>query len=597
MKTIRIGGGSGFWGDSSIGVEQFLKNGRLDYLVFDYLAEITMSILARARAKDETAGYAKDFVTLIAANLPEIARQNIRIVSNAGGVNPRACVKALEAEIAKAGLDLKVAAVIGDDLVSRQDEFRAKGVREMFSGAEMPERLLSLNAYLGARPIAAALGRGADIVVTGRCVDSAVTLGACMHEFGWRPEEFDKLAAGSLAGHILECGAQATGGLHTDWEKTGDWANIGYPIAEVEESGVFTVSKPEDTGGLVSVGTVSEQMLYEIGDPAAYILPDVVCDFTEVAIEQAGPDRVRVSNARGRAPTDSYKTSGTYSDGFRVGVYVTIGGIDAVAKAEKTADATLRRCARMLAARGAAPFAETSVEIVGSESAYAERSRARAAREVILKLAAKHAEQAPLAMLVRELTSAGTSMAPGTGGMGGNRPKVSPVVRLFSCPIDKTEAPVAIEIGGESFAAPEPLGGGAAEAPARAPRFPATVDIEAPVMAPLIALAYGRSGDKGDHANIGVRARETRFLPYISAALTPEAVASYFSHFGVGAVRRYELPGSDALNFLLENVLGGGGIASLRNDPQGKAYAQILLDFPIPIPAEIAAELGERPPD
>lgn len=597
MKSVRIGGGSGFWGDSAIGVAQFLEGGDLDYLVFDYLAEITMSIMARARAKDVTAGYAKDFVTLIGANLPELARRKIRVISNAGGVNPRACVKALEAEIAKAGLDLKVAAVIGDDMVARQDEFRAKGVREMFSGAGMPERLWSLNAYLGARPIAAALDRGADIVVTGRCVDSAVTLGACMHEFGWRPDEFDKLAAGSLAGHILECGAQATGGLHTDWEKTGDWANIGYPIAEVEESGVFTVSKPENTGGLVSVGTISEQMLYEIGDPAAYLLPDVVCDFTEVVIEETAPDRVRVSNARGRAPTGAYKVSGTYQDGFRVGVYLTIGGIDAVAKAEKTADATLRRCARMLEESGAAPFTETSVEVIGSESAYAERSRARASREVILKLAAKHAEQAPLAMLVRELTSAGTSMAPGTGGMGGNRPKVSPVVRLFSCLIDKAEAPVAVEIGAESFPAPHPLAGGAPEAPARPKRFPDAVDIADPVTTPLIALAYGRSGDKGDHANIGVRAREPRFLPYISAALTPEAVAACFRHFGVGAVRRYELPGSDALNFLLENVLGGGGIASLRNDPQGKAYAQILLDLPIPVPAELAAELGEKPPD
>lgn len=591
MKTIRIGGATGFWGDSAIGVAQFLKNGALDYLVFDYLAEITMSIMARARAKDETKGYAADFVSLIAENLPEIARQGIKVISNAGGVNPRACGAALEAAIAKAGLDLKVAVVTGDDLADRQDELRAAGLKEMFTGAPMPEGLWSLNAYLGAQPIAAALGRGADIVVTGRCVDSAVTLGACMHEFGWASEAFDRLAGGSLAGHILECGAQATGGTHTDWEKTGDWANIGYPIAEIDESGAFTVSKPEGTGGLISVGTLAEQMLYEIGDPAAYILPDVVCDFTEVKIEETGPDQVRVLNAKGRAPTDTYKTSGTYQDGYRVGMYLTIGGIDAVARAEKTADAVLRRCARMLEEKGAAPFIETSVEIIGSESAYEERSRTRAAREVILKLAAKHEAPAALNMLVRELTSSGTSMAQGTTGMGGNRPKVSPVVRLFSCLIPKIDVRVTISIGGESFAAPATPGGGSGAAPAREATYPTNVEIEEPATVPLIALAYGRSGDKGNHANIGIKAREPRFLPYISAALTPEAVANHFRHFGVGAVHRYELPGTQALNFLLENVLGGGGVASLRNDPQGKGYAQILLDHSVPVPAKLAREL------
>lgn len=596
MTSIRIGGATGFWGDSSTSVPQLVKGGRLDYLVFDYLAEITMSIMARARAKDENAGFAADFVSLIAAHLPEIARQGIKVVSNAGGVNPRACGRLLEQAIEKAGLDLKVAVVTGDDLLARQDEFRQAGTAEMFTGAEMPEKLWSFNAYLGARPIAAALQAGADIVVTGRCVDSAVTLGACMHAFGWPADDYDRLAAGSLAGHILECGAQATGGIHTDWEETGDWADIGYPIAEIEKDGTFIVTKPEGTGGLVSVGTVAEQLLYEIGDPAAYLLPDVSCDFTSVEIEQDGPDRVRVTKVKGRAPTATYKASATYQDGFRVGMYLTIGGIDAVAKAEKVADAVLRRCARLLKEQGAPPYAETSVEIIGSESAYAERSRALAAREVILKLAAKHEAQAPLNLLVRELTSSGTSMAPGVTGMGGNRPKVSPVVRLFSCLVAKSDVPVTVEMAGRTIEAPPTLGEGDGAHPEAAPVFEPAGAIEDAAEVPLIALAYGRSGDKGNHANIGIKAREPRFMPYIAAALTPEAVAGHFDHFGVGKVRRYELPGIQALNFLLEDVLGGGGIASLRNDPQGKAYAQILLDHPVKVPAALARELEDRLP-
>lgn len=595
MTTIRIGGATGFWGDSSTSVPQLLEGGRLDYLVFDYLAEITMSIMARARAKEENGGFAADFVSLVAAHLPEIARQQVKIISNAGGVNPRACGRALEMAIAEAGLDLKVAVILGDDLALRQDEFREAGTREMFVGEPMPEKLWSFNAYLGARPIAAALDYGADIVITGRCVDSAVTLGACLHAFGWPADDFDRLASASLAGHILECGAQATGGIHTDWDKTGDWATIGYPIAEIEEDGSFVVTKPEGTGGLVSAGTVSEQLLYEIGDPSTYLLPDVTCDFTQVEIEEMGPNEVRVTKARGRAPTATYKASATYQDGFRVGMYVTIGGIDAVAKAEKVADATLRRCARLLEKQGVAPFRETSVEIIGSESAYAERSRALMAREVVLKVAAKHDAKEPLGLLVRELTSSGTSMAPGVTGMGGNRPKISPLVRLFSCLVAKGKVPATVEFDGRSFEAPRPI-----EGPDTLPAVCESVTertdpLVDPVEVPLAKLAFGRSGDKGNHANIGIKAREPRFLPYIRAALTPAVVASHFSHFGVGKVHRYDLPGIHALNFLLEDVLGGGGIASLRNDPQGKAYAQILLDHPIPVPLALTQELAKPP--
>ena len=296
-KIIRIGGASGFWGESDMAVPQFLNTGSLDYIVFDYLAEITMSIMARARAKDPNLGYATDFVSaIIKPNIEEISKQGLKLISNAGGTNPKACGEAVRAIVAEADLNLNVAVVTGDDLSDRSSDF-AK-TNEMFSGESFPEddSIASINAYLGAFPIAKALDEGADIVITGRCVDSAVTLGACIHEFGWSRDDLDQLAGASLAGHILECGPQATGGNFTDWESVADTMDeAGYPIAEIAADGSFVTTKPDHTGGIVNIGTVGEQMLYEIGDPQAYMLPDVVCDFSGVSLEQVGDNRVTVS--------------------------------------------------------------------------------------------------------------------------------------------------------------------------------------------------------------------------------------------------------------------------------------------------------------
>lgn len=577
-RTIRIGCASGFWGDSAIALPQLLGGGRLDYVVFDYLAEITMSILARARAKDENAGFARDFVGLLSAHLGEIAGQGVKVVANAGGVNPAACAMAVEAEIARLGLALKVGVVLGDDLLPGIGPLRDAGVVEMGSGAAIPAEILSANAYLGAFPIAAALDAGADIVITGRCVDSALALGPCIHAFGWGADDFDRLAGGSLAGHIIECGAQATGGIHTDWEETGDWADIGYPIAEVGEDGAFDLTKPPGTGGLVSFGTVAEQLVYEIGDPRAYLLADITCDFSDVRIEEIGRDQVRVSNARGLEPTGTYKACLTYADGYRVGMYVTIGGLDAARKAEKAGEAVVRRCAAMLEARALAAYRETSVEVIGAGGG-----------EVILKVAARHDTQQPLEMLVHELTSSGTSMAPGTTGMGGNRPRVSPVIRLFSCLVPKADVVPEVRLAGARIAAPGAHIGAFVASPSEAPK-PDPAPQAGEIEVPLIALAWGRSGDKGNDANIGIVARDPAFLPYIRRALSVETVAARFAATAEGPVERFELPGIGALNFLLHGALGGGGIASLRNDPQGKALAQALLAHPVSIPAGLVPE-------
>ena len=588
-RTISIGGASGFWGDSSIALPQLLEHDGLDYISFDYLAEVTMSILARARAKDASLGYASDFVTLVAQHLPRIAERGVKLIANAGGVNPIACADALRARIAAAGLTLRVGVVTGDDLLPMQQQLQE--AREMFSGAAMPARLLSLNAYLGAAPIAAALRAGADIVVTGRCVDSATVLGACIYEFGWSMDDFDRLSGGSLAGHIIECGAQATGGLFTDWEDVGDWANIGYPIAVIDNDGAFDVIKPVGTGGLVSRGTVSEQLVYEIGDPAAYLLPDVTCDWRSVKIEETATNRVRVTGAIGRPPPETYKASATWQDGYRVGATWTIIGEAAVGKASKVGEAVVSRVEALLSNAGLPSFTETSIEVLGAETSYGAVSRALGAREVVLKIAAKHVEPKALELLVREFTSAGTSMAPGFTGMGGNRPKVMPLVRLFSIAVDKALVDGEIRSVVDGVNVPIPATDYAAQANvdilATAPDLNPTVDDANLVPVPLIDLAWGRSGDKGNHANIGIVARRPEYLPYIKRALQPDFVARLFQHYAPSNVLRFDLPGIHGVNFMLYDALGGGGIASLRNDPQGKGYAQILLGTDVPVPAAL----------
>ncbi len=600
MKRVRIGGASGFWGDSAVSVPQLVRGGELDYLSFDYLAEITMSILSRARAKDPAAGWATDFVdAALAGMLGEIAARGVRVVSNAGGVNPRACAAALERNAAEAGVRLRVAIVDGDDVLAAADGLRARGVRDMFSGAPLPAKLLSANAYLGAFPIAAALARGADVVITGRCVDSALPLGALVHEFGWTREDWDLLAAGSLAGHILECGAQGSGGLHTDWERVTRWDDIGYPIAECAPDGSFVVTKVPGTGGLVERAAVAEQMLYEIGDPAAYVLPDVLCDFTGVTMADDGPERVRVTGAAGRPCTDSYKVSATFVDGMRAIGMLTIIGIDAAAKARRTADAILARTRRIFAERGVADYRDTLVEILGAESVYGPHARTAHAREVVMRLSVEHEDRRALEIFVREVAPAGTSWSPGTTGVGG-RPKAAPIVRLTSFLLPKNEVTAAIECDGERETIPAfvperpwvpgtpPPGARAAAGPAAASDDLVPSDGDA-IVVPLIALAWARSGDKGDTANIGVIARHPAYLPVLREQLTPERVAAYFAHLVRGTVRRYDLPGIDAFNFTLDEALGGGGMASMRIDPLAKGMAQMLLDLPIALPASLAA--------
>ena len=588
-RIVRIGGASGAWGDSPTAIGQLLHS-EINYLMMDYLAEVSMSLLARARMKSPEAGYPVDFVSYLKPHLAELKSRGIKVVSNAGGVNPQACKKALEAICDELNLQLRIAVVEGDDLIPVMDALRAEGVREWVSGEPLPARLLTANAYLGALPIAAALKLGADIVITGRCADSALALGILMHEFGWKTDDHDRLGAGSLVGHLLECGPQATGGIFTDWELVPDWYKIGYPIAECEFDGSFTLTKPNGTGGLVTPATAAEQVLYEIGDPAAYVLPDVVADFSHVHLEQVGQDRVRISGARGRPPTGQYKVSATWQDGYRAIAMACIVGVNAAHKAERTAAALVERARSLYADHKMRDFTAVHIEVLGAEASYGAHSRARASREVILRVVVDHADARALDMFARELGAAGLSFAQGTAGLIGGRPKATPIVRLYTFLIPKARlGAVTVQMGdADSFEVRIPSGVDAARSPApvvqQAPG-PALEVAGAMVEIPLMRVAHARSGDKGNLSNIAIFARKPEYVQHLRNVLTVQRIAEHFAEVAEGPVHRYEAPGLNAWNFVIENALGGGGMASPRIDPQGKAYGQRALELMVAVPA------------
>lgn len=597
-KTVRIGCPSGFWGDSDTAPLQLVQTGDIDYLVFDFLAEITMGILARVRQRSPDLGYCVDFVDPIMTRLfKEVKARGIKVVANAGAMNPRACADALRKAAAEQGVEVSVAAVDGDDLMDMADGLRGEGVVEWRNGMPLPgpDKLMSMNAYLGATPIRAALDAGADIVVTGRCVDAATVIGVMMHAFDWADTDYDRLAQAAVAGHLVECGTQVTGGVFTDWAQVPGYTDPGYPIAECDAEGNFVLTKPDGTGGIVNIGTVSEQLVYEIGDPRAYFLPDVTVDLTGLTFTQEGPDRVRVRGAKGRPPTATYKVCATYADGFCSTMSLVVAGGDAKAKAERLAETVLARCRARYRDSNLGDFTDTRLEIVGTESLYGDKARPVAPREVYLHLAVAHAEKAALAIFSREMAPMLIAGVPGVCGYAGGRPKVQPVVRVFSFLIDKSRVTPAVTLDGAPLPATVRTEGGFD--PASLPRPPAGETLvpaagDATVELPLIALAWARSGDKGNDANIGIIARDPAYMPVLRGAMTEALIADRFGQYVEGGVERYELPGIHALNFMLRDALGGGGPGALRNDPQGKAYAQMLLDLPVRVPADWARDHG-----
>ena len=450
-KTIRIACGQGFWGDMLDAPVRQVNEGPIDYLMLDYLAEVTMSIMQKQRARDPSAGYARDFVPLMREILPACVERNIKVTANAGGVNPKGCAEAVAAvarELRLAGR-VRIGTVTGDDIMTRLDELLERGVelRNMDTNEPLStvrERVQSANAYLGAWPIVEALRRGAQVVVTGRATDTGLTLAPLINEFGWNEADWDKLAAGTVAGHIIECGAQATGGnCQYEWQSIPDLASVGFPIVEASADGTFVVTKHEGTGGRVNVPSVKEQLVYEMGDPASYITPDCVADFTTIRLEDAGRDRVRVHGVKGRAATEFLKVSISYTAGFKAVGTLVYAWPDAYAKA-RAADQILRARLERLGLR----FEQTLTEFVGASATHGPLAGepSRDAPEVQLRVGVRGAERAPVERFTKEIAPLILTGPPAVTGFAGGRPKVEEVVAYWPALIPKTEIEARVEV-------------------------------------------------------------------------------------------------------------------------------------------------------
>lgn len=592
-KIVRIGGASGALNDSAIAVPGLLKVEGLNYLAFDYLGEGAMGIFRRMKQADPRSGFLPDFVDIhIGPYLEVLKARGIRVTANAGGMNPEGLAELIRQRGRELGLTLRVATVTGDDVEHLVPELRAEGLRDMYSGAALPECDIGMHAYIGAFGIARALDAGADVVITGRVVDSALILGPLIHEFGWGPDDLDLLAAGTVAGHLLECGAQATGGTFTDWQDVEGWANIGFPVGECHADGSVVMTKPAGTGGLVSVGTIAEQLLYEVGDPRAYIVPDVVCDFTGITLKQVGPDRVLVRGARGYPPPQTLKLCGTYDDGWRSVALIPVSGIDAVSKARRTAEALLERVSAMLEERGWGPWRQTHVEVIGTETAWGPRAKALDPREVLLKIVVDHANPAACMLFGREQTTAimnmavGTSIAPIIAA-----PRAFPLTGMFFGLIDRARVTQAVTLDGAALDFADPVAPGFD--PAVLPQIEGHVPVAEGdfVEVPLIRLAWGRSGDKGRLFNVAVIARRSEYLPWIRASLTVDSVTNWYRHLfddpANARMEAFEVPGVHGINFLAHDAQGGGINLSPRFDAAAKSMAQHLLEMPVQLPRSL----------
>lgn len=448
MKHVRIGNGCGFWGDSPDAPVRLAEAADLDYLTLEYLAELTMSILALLRQRDPSAGYATDFIDVLGRLAPQLKRQpGLKVITNAGGMNPAACAKAAKEVLAKAGVtDRRIGVVSGDDLLPRLDGLIAAG--QLFNHLDTGEpltavrqRVVSANAYLGSAPIAEALRLGASVVVTGRVADACLVVGPCLYEFGWPADDWHRLAAASTAGHLIECGAQVTGGLWANADESTGLETVGYPFADIDEDGTFTLSKPTGTGGAVNLETVGEQLLYEVGDPARYLTPDVSADFTAPRFTQSGPEAVRCHGAKGHPATDTYKVSIAYRDGWTSAGTLVIPGPNAAAKARHSGRIILDRLKQ-----SGHTFAHSLVEVLGAGDCVPGVFPPADPPEVVLRVAVRDANRASVERFTREFAPLVTSGYAGTTGYTTGRAAVREVFAYWPALIAKSAVTPAVEL-------------------------------------------------------------------------------------------------------------------------------------------------------
>lgn len=610
--TVTIGGACAFWGDTLTSTAQLINSNQINYLVYDYLAEVTLSIMAGQKLMDSKKGYAIDFIRdTILPHAESLESKKIKVVANAGGVNPIECGRQLQEQLEMKKSALKVAVVSGDNLIHLFQDFKKGNIETTEHSQDFPINCFTLNAYTGYTGIQKALDLGADIVVTGRVADSALTLGILMHEFKWAGNDYDRMAQASLAGHLIECGAQATGGNFTDWNTVENFENIGFPIVSFENTGDFHLTKPENTGGIISKMAVAEQLVYEIADPQNYLLPDLICDWSNVKLTKNNQG-IKVTNSKGKPPSEHYKVAGTFPDGFKTSTAFLIYGIDAAAKAKIVAQKIEEKVSAQFKLKNMPAFIQYVWDIIGTGATSGSNVKDQqqiqkqvhqqhsTSTEVVLKISATHSQKAGLVYFSKELAQASTSLAPGLCQLTGGRPKVHPMIKLITFLTHRDAIKEQVIFEGEtydtSYLEPTYNSKNNADLEFNAPSSHELDDLDQKKkqtdfspgdQVQLVDLCHGRSGDKGDHGNIGIIARKPEYWKMIQQILTVDFVSEVFKdHLDKpnSQVVRFELPGIHAFNFVLYNALGDGGFASLRLDAQGKGFAQLLLAQPIEIP-------------
>jgi hypothetical protein len=590
MDTIRVANAQAFWGDRPTAATELIAQvPELDFLTMDYLAEVSMSILAIQRERDSALGYAQDFVEVV-RNLAAYwaTGGRCRLIANAGGLNPLGCAQACVLALEKAGCrSMKLGVVSGDNVLPQLIE--VGGDESLFQNldsteplSKVRERLVTANAYLGCNGIVESLRAGADIVITGRIADPSMVVAPCVYSFAWDSNDWDRLAGATVAGHLLECGTHVTGGISTDWLDVPDPAHIGFPIAEIHRDGSCIITKSECSGGHVTLETVKEQLIYEIGDPFRYLSPDVTVSFLDLVLNLVGKDRVAVQGAAGRARPNTLKVSATYRDGFRAAGMLTFFGPQSVQKARKCGELvlqTLREAGHI--------YRDSIIECLGNAESVPVpnlSNRNEHAFETVLRMAVETESKYAVEQFSRALIPLVTAGPQGTTGYAEGRPRVHPVVRYWPCLIEANRCKPQVD-----FLTTTDTLASRATLPAWPPpntrwqqpqtrltsAHPKTIDLAQARV--LSDIAYGRSGDKGTAANIGILVRSMHDYEWLKIFLTADRVKRFFEPVGLDSVERFDLQNLGGFNFVVRGILRRG----IRNDAQGKALAQALLSIPL----------------
>jgi len=599
MRQIKIGNAGGFWGDDLKAFKRQLIGGELDYIVADYLAEITMSILRKQNIKNPKLGYVTDFVDQILDNAELIKEKRVKVISNAGGINPIECAKNIIQGLQEKNIELKICIVDGDNIYDNIKEFYPnvssfKNLETDEDFEDIKDKVESANVYLGLIPIVTALEAGADIIIAGRITDTSLAMAPAFYEFGWNVNDWDKIASSLVAGHIIECGAQASGGNYTDWHKVKRWDNFGYPIICINNDGTFEVTKHKNTGGLINSDTIKEQLLYEMGDPGYYISPDVVVDFTNIKLEEIGSDRVRVYGVKGKPSTSSYKVSMSYRDGYKASGSIIISGANALKKAETIKSLFWKRLDL--------DFTKTNSEYVGFNACHKELAPAIEPNEILLKLSVFDYDKTKINEFSKSIAPIILSAPLGIAVTGG-RPAVQKVMAYWPALIDKKHINTFVKVldkSGEIIKTIEVASLTGCEIDS-ASEASSTKQVSSSkynksgielsnknlTKVKFSKLCLARSGDKGNMVNVGIIARNKDVYGFISKHITADFVKYMFEDLCNGKVYRYNLDNLLALNFLLESSLDGGGTKSLMIDAQGKTFASAFLNQEIEIPLEL----------